>query len=166
MRITEFNELPADDAAATAAVWAAIPHWVDAVVAARPYASAAALSAHARALSTTWSPDDLDAAVARHPRIGEKVTGGDAESRASRGEQSSMAAASDEVAAAIAVAGAAYEDRFGRVFLIRATGRSPEEMLAEAQRRLGNDADAEAAEALEQLRQIALLRLSASIDEE
>ena len=59
----------------------------------------------------------------------------------------------------------AYEERFGRVFLIRAAGRSAEEMLAEVRRRLGNDDAAEAAEARDQLRQIALLRLRSSLED-
>ena len=56
-----------------------------------------------------------------------------------------------------------YEQRFGWVFLIRATGRSGEEMLAELQRRLNNDAESEQREALAQLREITLLRLKESI---
>ena len=74
-----------------------------------------------------------------------------------------MASAEGDVTAAIAEGNAAYERRFGRVFLIRAAGRSPDEMLAELQRRLGNDDDSEAAEALDQLAQIALLRLKATV---
>ena len=53
----------------------------------------------------------------------------------------------------------AYEERFDRVFLIRAAGRGAGEILAELERRLGNDDATERAETLEQLRQIALLRL-------
>ena len=76
-----------------------------------------------------------------------------------------MAQASDDLASRMAAANAAYEQRFGRVFLIRAAGRSPDEMLAEAQRRLENGPDAEAAEALGQLREIALLRLRQSLED-
>ena len=53
----------------------------------------------------------------------------------------------------------AYEERFGRIFLIRAAGRSRPEILAELHRRLALTDDAEAAEVADQLRQIALLRL-------
>ena len=74
-----------------------------------------------------------------------------------------MTDAAADVAARIAAGNAAYEERFGRVFLIRAAGRSPEEMLAELERRLGNDDETEAREAIEQLRQIALLRLRTSV---
>ncbi len=53
----------------------------------------------------------------------------------------------------------AYEERFDRVFLIRAAGRDASEILSELERRLGNDDDTERDETLTQLRQIALLRL-------
>ncbi len=53
----------------------------------------------------------------------------------------------------------AYEERFDRVFLIRAAGRDSSEILSELERRLGNDDVTERAETLTQLRQIALLRL-------
>jgi 2-oxo-4-hydroxy-4-carboxy-5-ureidoimidazoline decarboxylase len=53
----------------------------------------------------------------------------------------------------------AYEERFDHVFLIRASGRSPEEMLAELRRRLDNDEETERAEVTEQLAQITALRV-------
>lgn len=164
MPLAEFNAAPLADAAATAAVWAAVPAWVDAVVAGRPYASVDAAADAAGAAAAQWHAADLDAALAHHPRIGARPSGAGAEAEASRREQASMATAADDVAAALASANADYEARFGRVFLIRAAGRSPAEMLAEARRRLGNDDEAETAEALEQLRQIALLRLRTTLE--
>ncbi|MFT4213097.1 MAG: 2-oxo-4-hydroxy-4-carboxy-5-ureidoimidazoline decarboxylase [Microbacterium sp.] len=165
MQMDEFNALPEADAAQVVAVWASVPGWVDAVVAGRPYASRDALVAYAGELAEVWAPADLDAAIAHHPRIGARVTGAGAEAAASRSEQASMSSAGDEVTAAIAAGNAAYEERFGRVFLIRAAGRSPEEMLSELHRRLGNDDDHEAREATRQLAEIALLRLQTTIDE-
>lgn len=164
MHLDEFNT--ADDAAAraVASVWAAVPEWVDAVVAGRPYASSDDAAGLAGAAADRWTRFDLDAALAHHPRIGQRPVGVGAGAAASRREQAAMASASDDLAAAMADANTAYEERFGRVFLIRAAGRSPEEMLAEARRRLGNDDDAETAEALEQLRQIALLRLRSTLE--
>ncbi|MDQ1129889.1 2-oxo-4-hydroxy-4-carboxy-5-ureidoimidazoline decarboxylase [Microbacterium sp. SORGH_AS_0888] len=166
MQLAEFNALDPADAAQTVAVWAAVPGWVDALVAARPYASVAALAAYAGELAAVWSRADLDAALAHHPRIGARVTGTGAEAAASRSEQSAMASAADEVAAAIAAGNAAYEERFGRVFLIRAAGRTPEEMLAELERRLHNDDTTEAREATAQLAEIALLRLGTTVLED
>ena len=163
MELEEFNAADPDEAASVVRVWADVPGWVDAVVAGRPYASVDALAAYAGALASTWAPADLEAALAHHPRIGARITGAGAEAAASRREQASMAAAPDEVAAALAAGNAAYEERFGRVFLIRAAGRTPSEMLAELQRRLGNPPDVEAAEATAQLAEIALLRLRTTL---
>lgn len=165
MRVDEFDALPADGAAGVASVWAAIPGWVDAVVAGRPYGTRDALIAYAGGLAEVWSRADLDAALAHHPRIGARVSGSDAAAAASRAEQASMATADDDVFAAIAAGNAAYEERFGRVFLIRAAGRSPEAILAELRRRLRNDDDAEAREATAQLAEIALLRLQNDIED-
>ena len=74
-----------------------------------------------------------------------------------------MGDASSKLASAIAEANADYEHRFGRIFLIRAAGRTPTEILAQARRRLANDDAPETAEALEQLRQIAVLRLRGTL---
>lgn len=163
MQLAEFNALDPAEAAQTVAVWAAIPGWVDAVVAARPYASVDALAAYAGELAAVWSRADLDAALAHHPRIGARVTGTGAAAAASRSEQSAMSSVPDDVATAIAAGNAAYEERFGRVFLIRAAGRTPEEMLAELDRRLHNDEGREAREATAQLAEIALLRLRTTV---
>ncbi|MEV7694763.1 2-oxo-4-hydroxy-4-carboxy-5-ureidoimidazoline decarboxylase [Microbacterium sp. NPDC089189] len=166
MQLDEFNALSPADATQVVSVWAAVPGWVDAVVAARPYTGVDALAAYAGELASVWSRADLDAALAHHPRIGATVTGAGAEAAASRSEQASMAEAADDVTAAIAAGNRAYEERFGRVFLIRAAGRRPEEMLSELHRRLDNDEATEAREATAQLAEIALLRLRTTIDRE
>ena len=70
-----------------------------------------------------------------------------------------MGGADDETRAALDEGNRAYEERFDHVFLIRASGRSSEEMLAELRRRLGNDEEAERAEVIEQLAQITALRV-------
>lgn len=159
MHLQHFHALDDADAAAVARVWADVPGWVDAVVAGRPYADVDALASYAGALAAAWSPQDLEAALHAHPRIGGKVSGDGAGAAASRREQGSMAEAADDDVAAIAAGNAAYEERFGRVFLIRAAGRTPGEMRAELERRLENDPDAETIEATRQLAEIALLRL-------
>lgn len=165
MELAAFNDAPADEASATVSVWAAIPAWVDAVVSGRPYATVDDAAAFADAAAAAWTSADLDAALAHHPRIGQRPSGGGAEAAASRREQAAMSSASDALATAMAQANAAYEERFGRVFLIRAAGRTPAEMLAEAQRRLGNTDEAESAEALTQLREIAVLRLRTTLED-
>jgi 2-oxo-4-hydroxy-4-carboxy-5-ureidoimidazoline decarboxylase len=114
----------------------------------------------ARALP--WA--EVEVALAGHPRIGDRVAGSSAEARSSRREQGSMRDADAELRAALVEGNEAYERRFGHVFLIRAAGRSPEEMLAELRRRLGNDAEAERAEVTEQLAQITGLRVRELIE--
>lgn len=159
MDLGELNDATDTDAAATVRGWADVEPWVDALVAARPYASVTALLDRARSLAAVWGAVELDAALAHHPRIGERAT-----DASSAREQSSMRTAAGDVAAAIADGNAEYERRFGRVFLVRAAGRSPEELLAELERRLGNDPSAEASEAAAALADIALHRIRATFD--
>ncbi|WP_292831543.1 2-oxo-4-hydroxy-4-carboxy-5-ureidoimidazoline decarboxylase [Microbacterium sp.] len=162
MTIEEFNALPDDAAAAAAAVWADVPKWVSALVAARPYPSAAALRDAAWS-AAPWSADEVDIALAHHPRIGERPAPGQQGASDSAREQASMSSAPDDVAAAIAAGNLAYEARFGRVFLIRAAGRSPAEILLRLRERLGNDDATESAVVAQQLREIAVLRLEQTV---
>lgn len=136
-----------------------VERWIDEVADAAPYESLATLLAAASDAATPLSPAEIDEAIAAHPRIGEKPAGEGAAQRFSRSEQSSSDAEDPELAEAIAAGNRAYEQRFGRVFLIRAAGRSRAEILAELTRRLQLDDDAELAIVGEQLREIALLRL-------
>lgn len=166
MLLSEFNDADASTATSVVRVWADVPPWTEAIVAGRPYASVDDLESRAADLAKEWDIDDLDAALAHHPRIGERPTAFGAEGDASRREQSSMATAADDVTARIAEGNVAYEDRFGRVFLIRAAGRTPDEILANLERRLANAPDAEAAEATTQLAEIATLRLRDAITDD
>lgn len=163
MHLDEFHTLTADEARRVVSVWAPIPHWVETLVSGRPYRDVAHLVATAREGASRWDAADLDAALAHHPRIGARVDQPGAEADASRREQGAMRAASTDDAAAIAEGNRRYENRFDRVFLIRAAGRSPGEMRAELERRLGNDDRAEVDEALGQLAEIALLRLAQTV---
>jgi 2-oxo-4-hydroxy-4-carboxy-5-ureidoimidazoline decarboxylase len=165
MLLEDFNRTDAAAAASVVGVWAAIPAWVDAVVAGRPYSSVDALAEHAATLAAGWTSEDLDAALAHHPRIGQRPSGAGAGSAASRREQAAMTDAAADVTAAIGAGNTAYEERFGRVFLIRAAGRSPQEILAELERRRRNDDETESGEALGQLAEIAMLRLRGSVSD-
>ena len=156
MRVDDFNALPADDARELVAGCLGVPRWVEDVVAARPYADTRALHARAHDAALELTDDELASALSRHPRIGERREADDAEARHSRAEQAGVRA---EHADRLREANAAYESRFGRVFLVRAAGRSSDEILAELERRLGNDDAAERAETVTALRDIALLRL-------
>lgn len=136
-----------------------VARWVDEVASGGPYPSVAVLVEAADRVASTLTDAELDEAVGHHPRIGQQAGGDGASSRLSAGEQAGLGRNDEGVDAAIARGNEVYEGRFGRVFLIRAAGRSRQEVLDELQRRLKNDEAAEAAEAKEQLRQIAALRI-------
>ncbi|MGN8048802.1 2-oxo-4-hydroxy-4-carboxy-5-ureidoimidazoline decarboxylase [Curtobacterium sp. 22159] len=154
-----------DEAAARELVstWAQVPRWVDAVVADRPYGSVDELRTHAAGLAASWTDAEVEAALAHHPRIGERPTGDDASSAASRHEQASATRTDEATARALRDGNAAYERRFDRVFLVRAAGRTAPEILAELERRLRNDDATERAEVAVQLLEIALLRMERSL---
>lgn len=163
MLLEEFNSAGRADAAAAVKPALDIPRWIDAIVDARPYASVDALSAAALEVAAPLSEAELDGALAHHPRIGAKVDGTSAEAAHSRREQPSV---DDVTAAALAEGNRAYEERFDRVFLVRAAGRTAEEILALLHQRLGNTDEQELAVVDQQLREIAALRLAAAIETE
>lgn len=160
MDVTVFNSLPRDEAERLAAGWLGVLRWVDDVVAGRPYADADALASRADQAARQLNDDELAAALSRHPRIGERPSGTGREAQHSRDEQAGV---EDSDADLLAEGNAAYEERFGRVFLVRAAGRSSAEILAELARRLGNDEATERAETVTALREIALLRLRSEV---
>jgi len=157
--LDDFNDEPADRAVQTLRACNAAPRFAAELVAGRPYPDADTLVGRAEEVARALPWDEVSVALAAHPRIGDRVDGSSTEAVASRREQSSMTDADAGTRAALVDGNRAYEERFGHVFLIRAAGRSPEEMLAELRRRLDNDDEAERAEATEQLAQISALRV-------
>lgn len=150
------------------------PSWVDAVTANRPYRSLDDLLNTSDDAVSELTEDDIEQAIAGHPRIGENAGGkgasgansgddspasADQSERWSQQEQSGTRGASDDVRTELAKGNVAYEERFGRVFLICATGLSAEQMLTQLRERLGNDPDTERAVVREELRKINRLRL-------
>ncbi|BDO03038.1 OHCU decarboxylase [Klebsiella quasipneumoniae subsp. quasipneumoniae] len=163
--LRQFNRLSHDEAVALLAPCVALPAWSDTLVSLRPFACREALLQVAREAMADWGENDLNAALSAHPRIGEKPTGSQAHATMSRQEQSAVDSDNEKLAQALREGNARYEARFGRVFLIRAKGRSGEEMLQALTRRLQHTADEEVAEALAQLREITMLRLEGAIGE-
>ena len=104
---------------------------------------------------------EIDGALAHHPRIGERPQGESAEAALSRKEQPGVDA---DAAAALAAGNKTYEERFDRVYLVRAAGRSAEEILALLQERLGNTPEQELVVVDQQLREIAALRLAGALE--
>ncbi|MEL7974219.1 2-oxo-4-hydroxy-4-carboxy-5-ureidoimidazoline decarboxylase [Isoptericola sp. F-RaC21] len=158
-----FNAADAESARAQVLTCAAVVRWADAVVAGRPYPDVEAVLAAARTEASPWSEEEIDAALARHPRIGERAAGDDADAAHSRREQAGLGDLSGSVEERLRAGNRAYEERFGHVFLIRAAGRTAEEILASLEERLGNDAATERRIAGQQLREIAVLRLEGEL---
>lgn len=135
--------------------------WAAAMIALRPIASVFALSEAADRLWATMGEADWLEAFACHPRIGERESTSPSEKSArwSQQEQAGTADAAGNVMRELAEGNALYEQRFGFTYIVCATGRSADEMLAILKRRLASDRMAELREAAEQQRQIMQIRL-------
>ncbi|MBV1854712.1 2-oxo-4-hydroxy-4-carboxy-5-ureidoimidazoline decarboxylase [Catellatospora tritici] len=143
MSTAAFNELPAPRAEAELLACCASPAWAAQVTAGRPYPDEDALVAAGEVALDGLDWAEIERALAAHPRIGERARGDSREAAWSRREQSGAADADATTAQALVAANRAYEERFGHVFLIFASGRSAEQMLAAARARLEHDALAE-----------------------
>lgn len=159
MQLEDLNAMSEADAAETLRPCVDIDSWVEELVAARPYAGLAALLERADARARTWSAAEVEEALADHPRIGERHAGEGASAAMSGREQAGVDPHDADVQRRLAEGNAAYEARFDRIYLVRAAGRSAEEILALLEERLDNDPDTELAVTAGQLREIALLRL-------
>ena len=160
-----FNGLPVGRLEADLLACCAAPAWGAAVAAKRPYRERLEIIAagDAAARELRWS--EVRVGLSAHPRIGERAAGDSKEASWSRREQSAAAQSADELTkAALVDANRAYEERFGHVFLIFASGRTQEEILAVAQERLANDEETERVIVRDELRKIALLRLERVLD--
>jgi 2-oxo-4-hydroxy-4-carboxy-5-ureidoimidazoline decarboxylase len=164
-RLAWFNGLTAAKVRQELLACCAAPAWADRVAAGRPYGSLAELERRSDAAVAAMTQADLAAALAGHPRIGDRrVTGGghadgDRTATWSRQEQSGVAGAADEISRALADGNAAYERRFGHIYLVCASGRSAAELLAVLRARLGNDPEAEWQVVAAELGKINQLRL-------
>jgi 2-oxo-4-hydroxy-4-carboxy-5-ureidoimidazoline decarboxylase len=134
--------------------------WIERLVGGRPYESLGRLTAASDAAIAALSWPDIGEALAAHPRIGDRAQGRGQEASWSRQEQAATAGVGGDVQARLRAGNAEYEERFGHIFLIRATGRSAEDMLAALHARLGHDPEAERQVVRAELRQIVRLRLA------
>ncbi|MBO0982270.1 2-oxo-4-hydroxy-4-carboxy-5-ureidoimidazoline decarboxylase [Rathayibacter sp. SD072] len=139
----------------------AVPRWADEVAGGAPYASTGLLAEAADRVARTLTPEEIDSALADHPRIGERHAASGRASAFSAAEQAASLSSDEALAERLIAGNRAYEERFDRVFLIRAAGRSREEIVGELERRLSLDDDAESAIVADQLREITVLRVRA-----
>jgi 2-oxo-4-hydroxy-4-carboxy-5-ureidoimidazoline decarboxylase len=151
--LARLNALPDGGAIEVLLGCCSAPGWAQRVAGQRPFGSVDDLLAAADAAWAARQPGELEAAMAGHPRIGERGL-----SAQSRQEQSGVGS-DPGVVQALREANAAYEDRFGHVFLICATGRGPDEILAELRRRMAHDPATELEVAATEIGKINALRL-------
>jgi len=151
-----------DEAAALLRTCCGSTRWVDRMLGRRPFGTRDCLLAAAREEWFTLSHADWREAFAHHPAIGEREslrrrfpsTG-----HLSEREQAGVATAPDDVIDALARANAEYLQTFGWIFIVCATGRSAEEMLALLRARMANDPETEIRVAAEEQARITELRL-------
>lgn len=132
--LARFNALEEHAAAAALHEACASTEWGRRLLAGRPYATADDLLAASDAAMAELTEGDLAEAMAGHPPIGRPKPGDATSSREQRG----MAGASEELKAEMLELNLAYQDRFGHVFLICATGLTGEQMRDAVKVRIGN----------------------------
>jgi allantoicase len=161
-RVARLDALTGDDAARELLACCGSRAWADRVTAARPFGSLDAVLTRADAAWKELAEADVREAFLAHPRIGEreaaKEQGAAARAWAAE-EQAASTGAAEATAAALAAENRAYEAKFGHVFLICATGKSADEILASLRARLGGTAAEELANAAEEQRKITRIRL-------
>lgn len=136
--------------------------WARAMAARRPILTEVDLLAVCDAIWKDLPVSDWIEAFQSHPRIGDSKAPSAASGQSaawSRNEQQNLGTAGVPVKVALAEGNRAYEQRFGRIFIVCAMGKSAQEILEILERRLRNDDKTELLEAAEQQRQIAHLRL-------
>jgi len=160
--LRELNAMDDPEARARLADFCGAPAWIDAMNAARPFASAQALldaseAAWARVDRAGWLE-----AFRHHPRIGERTAGrtqSESASESSAREQSGMEAADAADRDAFVQTNREYEARFGHVFIVCASGKSAREMLEGLRTRMHNDPETELRTAADEQKTITRLRL-------
>jgi len=136
--------------------------WADGMINKRPFDDEASVLINSDEIWRNLDSSDWLEAFKSHPRIGESRS--DVSTRGlsadwSAQEQRDVAVAQNDVKLALAEANRAFEEKFGYIFIVCATGKSAGEILAILLRRLQNGKDAELREAAEEQRQITQLRL-------
>jgi 2-oxo-4-hydroxy-4-carboxy-5-ureidoimidazoline decarboxylase len=163
LTIEEFNGLDASGAAEVLGACLDIPEWIATVASGRPYRESADLYAAGAAAAAVITWPQVSGALDRHPRIGQRraaAAGGATEQAWSATEQSGVA---DQHAQALATGNADYEQRFGHLFLICASGLTGDEILAALHARLSNAHEVERDVVTDELRKIAALRLAKAV---
>lgn len=160
--LAKWNALSPEQAAAQILPCCGSSNWAHQLATHRPLCDEASLLAASDEIWRGLEPADWLEAFSKHPRIGERKAPSAAPSQSatwSAQEQKNVGEAAESVQQALAAANQAYEQRFGRVFIVCATGKSADEMLGILQQRMQNDEATELHAAAEEQRKITNLRL-------
>ncbi|MEW2426015.1 2-oxo-4-hydroxy-4-carboxy-5-ureidoimidazoline decarboxylase [Streptomyces nigra] len=160
--LARFNALEEHAAQAALHEVCASTAWVERLLAARPYVTVDALHQASDAAMAGLTADDLAEAMAGHPPIGRPRPGDPASAREQRG----MAGASEELKAEMLELNLAYQEKFGHVFLICATGRTGEQMRDAVKERIGNAPEQEREIVRAELGKINRIRLARLVDDD
>lgn len=150
-----FDALPETAAVEALLACCSSPVWARSLVARRPFTSVDALYEAADAVLADLDEDELDRALDGHPRIGARP-----DTAASAREQAGVAAAADAVRVALAEGNLAYEEKFGHIYLVCATGKSGDELLELLTARLDHDPETERRVMRTELAKINRIRLA------
>lgn len=162
MTLDELNQLSQQQAIETFSRCCAAGAWARQMADLRPFFDLAEVEKAADRAWATMTEADLLEAFAAHPQIGNLATLREryADTKIlAAGEQSSVAAASEQMLWALAQDNQAYLEKFGFIFIVCATGKSAEQMLALLRARLPNDRSTEMKNAAEEQRKITAIRL-------
>ena len=154
------DALPDAEAEAELRSCCASDTWVAEMLRRRPFGSRDSLLAACDAAFGELSDGDVEQAVAAHGRIGERPEGQEREAAWSRAEQADALTADEVLARRLAEGNREYEAKFGQVFLVRAAGRSAQQMYDALTQRLRNDPQTERAAVRRELAEITRLRLT------
>ena len=160
--VNRLNELSANEAQAEFLKCCGSTKWARAMTAACPFTSEQELFTRADDISSSLKDEDWLEAFRAHPKIGEQKAATaqtHQEQKWSAQEQSGVDAASAATISQLAERNREYEDRFGFIFIVCASGKSSEEMLAILNSRINNDPQTELRIASEEQRKITHLRL-------
>ena len=162
MTLDEINRLPLREARAVFERCCGASAWVEAMSLARPYANRDARWTAAERADAALAESDWREAFTHHPRIGDAAALRErfATTAAWAGdEQRGASGASDPTIEALADGNRDYEQKFGYIFIVCATGKSADEMLGLLRARIGNDPQKEIELAAAEQRKITRLRL-------
>ena len=162
MNLQWLNSLPHEDAVKALLQCCGSKRWAEDVSNRRPYPSLEALITTANEIWWSLQREDWLEAFRSHPKIGEKRAAEPVSEQSrqwSGQEQAGVSNASREAVDALAALNWAYEQKFGFIFIICATGKTSEEMLAALRRRVENDASTELPIAAAEQNKITELRL-------